>query len=73
MTLTLNGAAVKLSVFPVLMVLVAGTTVLGASGVLAAVSAPVRTSRVPLVATLLNGSWKTRGALVPTVFEICDT
>lgn len=72
-TLTLNGAAVKLIVFPVPMLLVVGTTALGCCGVLLAVIAPVRTCTVPVVATLLNGNWNTSGALELAVFEICHS
>lgn len=69
-TLTLNAAAVKLMVLPVEILLVVGTMAFGCSGVLLAVSAPVKTCTVPFVATLLNGSWIAMAALVLAVFEI---
>lgn len=69
-TLTLNAPAVKLIVLPVEMVLIFGTTASGSVGVLLAVSAPVRICTIPVVATLLNGSWKTIEALALAVFEI---
>lgn len=68
MTLTLNPGALKLIVLPVAMVDVTGTTRFGWAGVLLAVWAPCNDCRVPEEATLLNGSWKTRGAAVPAVF-----
>ena len=57
-------------VLPVEMLLVVGTAVVGASGVLLSVAAPFKTCNVPVLATLLNGRSKTIGALVATVFEI---
>lgn len=71
MTLTLNAGAVKLIVLPVVIVLVLGTAVLGAVGVLAAVCAPVRSCRDPEVATLLNGSWKVRSSLAAAALATC--
>ena len=67
MTLTLNPGAVKSNVFPVWMVLVTGTTKLGWAGVLLAVWAPVRLCRIPVLATVLKGSWNVRSAEELTV------
>ncbi len=71
MTLTLNPGALKLNVLPVAIVEVTGTIKFGCSGVLLAFWPPVSCCRVPEDATLLNGSWKTSGEAVPTVFATC--
>lgn len=58
MRLTLKAGAFKLMVLPVEIVLVTGTTVFGASGVLLAVAGPVICCSVPVLATVPNGSVK---------------
>lgn len=70
MTLTLKPGDMKVNVFPVVIVDVFGTAVVGAVGVLLAVSAPVRIWAVLLVATVLNGRVNVIEEEAATVFEI---
>lgn len=69
MTLTLKPGAVKLKVCPVEMVLVTGSTVVGWSGVLLSLKAPVICSNDPEDATLSKGNWNVRSEAAATVFE----
>lgn len=69
-TLTLTPGALKLKVFPVVMVLVTGTIKFGVVGVLLAVAEPVSTCAVPVVETVLNGMLKVKAALALAVLEI---
>lgn len=68
-TFTLNPAAANVKVLPVVIVLVAGARAEGVVGELLAVAAPVRTCRLPDVATLANGRTKVRLACAATVLE----
>lgn len=59
-----------MNVFPVEIVLVTGANRLGFDGVLLPVALPVKSWRVPVLATLLNGKENVTVSAFAAVFEI---